>query len=223
MKRAAHQMELAVTRRRGGARPGAGRKARGPRPLVSHKPRARFEKPTPVHVTLRVREHVWNLRSGRSYRRIRLAFEKARGRFGVRLIHFSIQGNHLHLIVEADSTKALSRGLQGLCIRIAKALNAMMELAGRVFSDHYWSRLLRTPTELVNAIRYVLGNSQHHYGEKGVDRFSSAALPEEPRDNVLATPVGWLLRVGWKRARTAAAGAGEGDSVRRYGAVRIFS
>jgi hypothetical protein len=43
----------------------------------------------------------------------------------------------------------LSRALQGLCIRIAKALNAMMERPGGVFADHYWSRLLRTPTELV--------------------------------------------------------------------------
>jgi putative transposase len=175
--------------------------------MVSHKPRARFEKPTPVHVTMRVREHVWSLRSGRSYRRIRLAFEKARGRFGVRLIHFSIQGNHLHLIVEADNSRALSRGLQGLCIRIAKALNAMMERGGRVFSDHYWSRLLHTPAELVNAIRYVIGNNQHHYGEKGIDRFSSAGLATELRSKLLVAPVGWLLRAGWKRARTPAARA----------------
>ena len=39
-------------------------------------------------------------------------------------------GNHLHLIVEADGNEALSRAMQGLCIRIAKALNAMMNLAG---------------------------------------------------------------------------------------------
>ena len=54
------------------------------------------------------------------------------------------------LIVEADNDAALSSGMQGLCIRIARALNAMMERAGGVFADHYWSRLLRTPTELVN-------------------------------------------------------------------------
>jgi len=168
---------------------------------VSHKTRPRFEKPTPVHVTLRVRQHVWNLRSGRSYRRIRRAFASARERFGMRLIHFSVQGNHLHLIVEADSSGALSRALQGLCIRMAKALNAMMERSGGVFADHYWSRLLKTPTELVKAIRYVLGNHQHHYGERGIDRFSSAVLVAQDRESVLASPAGWLLRWGWKRAR----------------------
>jgi REP element-mobilizing transposase RayT len=168
---------------------------------VSHDERPRFARRTPVHVALRVRDHVWNLRSGRSYRRIRRAFEKARGRFGVRLIHFSVQGNHLHLIVEADHNEALSRAMQGLCIRIAKALNAMMSRSGAVFSDHYFARLLQTPTELVSAIRYVLGNHSHHFGEAGFDPFSSAALPEEQKDALLALPLGWMLRVGWKRAR----------------------
>jgi hypothetical protein len=56
---------------------------------------------------------------------------------------------------------------------------------------------------LVNAIRYVLGNHSHHYGEKGTDRFSSAVLAPAEREQVLAAPGGWLLRWGWKRARRA--------------------
>src|SRR5260221_2231296 len=115
---------------RGGKRPGAGRKPKGPRALVSHKLRPRFEKPSPVHVTLRVQNHVWNLRSSRSFRRIKRCFEKSRGRFGARLIEFSVQGNHLHLILEADGNESLSRAMQGLCIRIAKSLNAMMRRPG---------------------------------------------------------------------------------------------
>jgi REP element-mobilizing transposase RayT len=94
-----------------------------------------------VHVTLRMRDHVWNLRSRRSFRRIAECFKRASGRFGARLIEFSVQGNHLHLIVEADDHTALSRALQGLCIRIAKALNAMMERAVKVFGDHYHAAL----------------------------------------------------------------------------------
>src|SRR4051812_3201013 len=176
---------------RGGRRPGAGR-PRGSR--VSHAPRERFAKPLPVHVTLRMREHVWNLRSGRSFRRIRRCFENARGRFGARLIEFSVQGNHLHLILEADSKAALSRAMKGLCIRLAKALNAMMDRAGAVFFDHYHSRVLRTPAELVNAIAYVLQNAAHHFGNHAVDEYSSL----RNRD-VLAAATGWLLRKGWRR------------------------
>ena len=106
----ARQRELQFSRR-GGRRPGAGR-PKGDR--VSHGSRPRFDKAAAVHVTLRVRSHVWNLRSRRSYARIRRCFEKARGRFGLRLIHYNVLGNHLHLIVEADSDAALSRRSPGI-------------------------------------------------------------------------------------------------------------
>ena len=150
-----------------------------------------------MHVTLRVKEHVWNLRSRRSFRRIRRAFEKARGRFGARLIEYSVQGNHLHLILEADDNDALSRAMQGLCIRLAKALNALMSRAGRVFDDHYFGRLLKSPTELTRAIAYVLGNHQRHFGgSPEADAYSSATLSQAERVELLSFPVGWLLRVG---------------------------
>ena len=178
----------------GGPRPGSGR-PRGHR--TSHAARPQFGKPTPVHVTLRLQPHVWTLRSRRSFRRIRRCFEQARGRFGARLVEYSVQGNHLHLILEAEDSVALSRGMQGLAIRLARTLNALMGRKGRVFDDHYHSRLLRTPTELVRAIRYVLGNAAHHFGAAGADAFSSAALPKEAPE--LAAPVGWLLRRGTRR------------------------
>ena len=180
---------------RGGRRDGAGR-PRGNR--VSHATRPRFMRATPVHVTLRMRDHVWNLRSRRSFRRVRSCFEKARGRFGVRLVEFSVQGNHLHLILEADDHASLSRALQGLCIRIAKALNKMMGRAGKVFGDHYHAHLLTSPTALANAIAYVLGNAAHHFAAARRDPFSSA---EPAAREVLSEPRTWLLRVGWRRAR----------------------
>ena len=111
------------------------------------------------------------------------------------------RGDHIHLVLEADDDEALSRGMQGLAIRIARALNRMMRRTGSVFADHFFSRVLKTPTELVNAIRYVLGNHAHHFGEQGVDPYNSAALSGAERDALLAPAVGWLLRIGWRRAR----------------------
>ena len=187
---------------RGGKRAGAGRKPQGPRALVSHRARPRFDKPAAVHVTLRVADHVWNLRSKRCFRAVERCFAAARGRLGLRLIHFAVLGNHLHLIVEADSSLALSRGMQGLNIRVAKALNRVMRRSGAVFSDHYHARLVRTPSELVNAIAYVLGNHAHHHGgSAGRDPYSSADSASASRERVLADPRTWLLRVGWRRAR----------------------
>jgi REP element-mobilizing transposase RayT len=167
------------------------------RPLTSHKTRPRFDKATPVHVTVRVARHVWNLRSRRCFGVVTACFEASCGRLGLRLIEFAVLGDHLHLILEPDCNEALSRGMQGLNIRIAKALNRLMKDSGRVFADHYHARLLVTPTDLVNAIAYVLGNFAHHHGgTPGQDPFSSSNCR-----HVLAEPAGWLLKVGWRRAR----------------------
>jgi REP element-mobilizing transposase RayT len=155
-----------------------------------------------VHVTLRVGDRVWNLRSGRCFRVIESSLEEVRERFGLRVIEFTVLGNHLHLVVEADSDALLSRGMQGLAVRIAKALNRLMERCGSVFADHFHSHLLRNPTELVEALAYVLGNFARHFGgEPGRDPFSSATYDAARRARVLASPATWLLREGWQRAR----------------------
>ncbi len=77
-----------------------------------------------------------------------------------------------------------------------------MRTAGRVFADHYHSHVLETPTELVNALAYVLGNAEHHYRTRLRDPFSSGAYDPERRHLVLSDPQTWLVRVGWRRARS---------------------
>src|SRR6267142_591559 len=192
------QLTLRIPQR-GGKLKSAGRKRKAPRPRVSHKARPRFENPAAVLVTLRVSRGVWNLRSRRCFEAIEACFANARGRFGLRIIEFSVLGNHLHLLVEADSDQSLSRGMQGLGVRIAKALNRVMHRRGSVFDDHYHARLLHSPTQLANAIGYVLGNHEHHYGpSQGDDPYSSLACN---RLAVLSRPRTWLIRMGWRRSR----------------------
>jgi putative transposase len=186
-------------RTHGGKRRGAGRRPKGDRPLVSHKERPRFDKAAPAHVTLRVRNEVPNLRSSRRFAVIRRCFAAARGRHGLRLVEFTVMGNHLHLIVEAENSRSLTRGMQGLCIRLAKALNAVLQQRkGRVFADHYHSHLLTTPAEVANALKYVSSNAGHHFGRQGLD-WCSSQNPE--LRELLVAPVSWLLSVGWKRPR----------------------
>jgi REP element-mobilizing transposase RayT len=190
--------QLAFTlRTHGGKRRGAGRKPKGAKALVSHAPRPSFDRATPAHVTLKVRGNVPNLRSSRRFAVIRRCFAAARGLHGLRLVEFSVLDNHLHLVVEADSAQALSRGMNGLCTRLARRLNTFLHRQGKLFADHYHLRLLRSPTEVARAIRYVLTNASRHYGERGGDPFSSATPEVRP---VLAKAIGWLLRIGWHRA-----------------------
>jgi REP element-mobilizing transposase RayT len=177
-------------RRWGGYRPGAGRKPRGERLGVTHRRRAELARRFPVHVTVRMRPEVYNLRSRRCFRVIRAAFAAQNGRFGFRLNQFSVQGNHVHLIVEADGKQSLSRGMQGLSIRIAKALNRVMQRTGTVLADRYHAHILRTPNEVRRALDYVLDNARRHFGLPApIDRYSSEAA-----DATGAAPRTWLLR-----------------------------
>jgi REP element-mobilizing transposase RayT len=85
----------------------------------------------------------------------------------MRIVHFSVQGNHIHLLIEAADNDALERGMRGLTIRVAKALNRVMARRGPVFADHYHSRIVRTPTEAARALNYVLHNHAHHAEQWG--------------------------------------------------------
>jgi REP-associated tyrosine transposase len=208
MARAPKQIQMRLPTH-GGKRSGAGRKPAGAKAGVSHKRRPVLSRHHPVHVTMRVRQEVWNLRSRRCLRAIASGFARGKRRNGFRLVHFSVQGNHLHLLVEAETAERLARGIQGLAIRLARGLNRVMQRHGDVFADRYHAHALSTPTEVANALAYVLGNFVRHAARRGemisaswIDPYSSAAVSVELTGPPLVVPAQtWLLRVGWRRAR----------------------
>src|SRR5437879_10333360 len=96
---------------------------------------------------MRMARHVYNLRSRRAFSVIARSIAKAADRFGMRIVQFAVEGNHIHLVVEAESNDALSRAMQGFSIRVAKRLNEMMDRRDSVLGDRYHAHVLRTPTE----------------------------------------------------------------------------
>jgi len=222
---------------RGGWRPGAGR-PRG-RTTASHATRAAFTASVPQHVTLRLAPGLRSIRSGRAVSVVRAAIVAGGHREHFRVVHFNVQGNHLHLLVEARDEVALARGMIGLNTRLARRLNKLLGRRGRFFAERYHARALRTPREVRAAIRYVLLNARHHAAARGarlartwVDPYSSApwfdgwrkpiraeapwlrALTRSPCPT--ARPRTWLLAVGWKRGGLLAVDdvPGAGGSVR---------
>jgi REP element-mobilizing transposase RayT len=97
------------------------------------------------------------------------------------LVHYSVQGNHVHLLVEAEDERALSRGMNGLGVRVARGLNRVMGRKGKVLDDRYHGHVLRTPTEVRRARAYLLQNAERHYGVRGVDVYTSRVAVMEPR------------------------------------------
>jgi len=154
-------------------------------------------------------------------RAIERTFARGCVRQGFRLVHYSLQGNHAHLIVEADDRAALARGMTSIGARLALAVNRVAKRTGRVLADRYHVRPLRTPREVRNALRYVLLNVRKHAAGIArrvrrtvdcvldpassarwfdgwcagvvIDRISCTGPPTVARART------WLLAVGWRR------------------------
>ena len=211
---------------RGGRRPGAGRKPTGPRAGVPHAQRPRHDARHPVHVTLRAVQGLRSLRAENVFPALRRNLG-ASSRHGFRVVHYSVQGNHLHLIVEADDKQKLARGMQGLGIRLAKAVNRLLGRCGAVWSDRYHARALRTPREVRNGLVYVLLNARKHGAiGRGIDPCSSGTWFDGWRERIGApacpSPVArartWLLTVGWRRGGLVS--MGEAPAPERNGHVK---
>ena len=114
----------------------------------------------PLHITLRVQPAIKTLRDFDIYP----AFQKATitaAKFGqsmdddqwFRIVHLSIQSNHVHLLVEASSSDALSRGMQSFEISAAKWINKAVgkrfkrRRRGSVFADRYHAEPITSPMQ----------------------------------------------------------------------------
>ena len=217
-----------VFRTWGGFREGAGRPPSGNVPGASHLARPTLRACDPVHVTLRVTRRIPSLRRQAALTVLKRTFAAGKARHGFRLVHYSVQSHHLHLIVEAGGGSELARGLQGLSVRIARGMNRELGRRGRFFSERYHARALRTPREVRNALAYVLLNWRHHtetsalaaipirpdpYSSGGrfdgwaqappestVTREKGASTPWDGPDSDTVVPAKtWLLKVGWRR------------------------
>ncbi len=213
MRREAEQLELDRVRH-GGRRPGAGRKP-GSNPRIRHRSRGSFARRLPCHVTLKMRSGIPSLRTVRLVSELERSFSLGCERDDFRLVHYSLQGNHAHLIVEADDEDALGRGMKALASRLARAVHRVFKRKGPVLADRYHMRALRTPREVRNALAYVLLNARRHAASAGrtlssafgIDPASSGRWFDGWRNAVgavgpsppVASPRSWLLSVGWRR------------------------
>jgi REP element-mobilizing transposase RayT len=183
----------------GGARARAGRKQVNERKSQPHRARRELAANQPVLVTLRVAQSVRRMRRRDAYRAIRNAMKVVLARTDFRIVHLSIQANHVHMLVEADTKLALARGMQAFQISAARRLNAVdLDGAGRarrgvVFPDRYHCEALRTPTRVRRALSYVLNNWRKHREDRVpatrtwvIDPYSSAR-----------SFLGWYERAAW--------------------------
>jgi REP element-mobilizing transposase RayT len=163
-----------------------------------------------------MREDVPSLRRRIFVEEMRRSFAASCERGFFRVTQFSIQRDHVHLLVEASNELALGRGMKSISARVARAVNRVFRRRGAVLLGRYHVRALRTPREVRNALAYVLLNSRKHWQQRHgvappvrIDAASSGTWfdgwsrcfgrqfsSREPPP--IAAPRSWLLRVGWR-------------------------
>jgi len=208
------QLALESQSRWGGVRAGAGRKP-GSFRRDPHRRRAPLASRHPCHVTLKVDKDLPSLRTAELVAELERSWGEVRegGRF--RLVHYSIQCDHVHMIIESGSARDLACGLKSIAARFARGVKRVFHRAGRVLADRCHVHVLRTPREVRNAIAYVLLNSRRHLAKRGralpriawIDPASSGrwfsgwrtGAPPSHEPPAVAAPRTWLLSVGWRR------------------------
>ena len=180
---------------------------------VPHRARPKLAGKHPVHVTYRMAKDVKNLRRFKVWRALTRAFVKA-NKDGFRICQFSVQGNHVHLICEADDERALSQGLRGFATSVSKRFHGLMGRTGSAFEGRYHVVQMTSPLQVRHTLCYVLQNARRHGMHRGmprgwVDPYSSfryfdgwdgaVTSPPEGETPLVAPAKTWLLRVGWKR------------------------
>jgi hypothetical protein len=175
----AKQLEMKGCAGHGGKRKGAGRPNRSG--LASHGTRKRVNFKVPLHINTKLRAELPNIRRKEVLKILQACCLRAQ-KFGLRVIHYSMQSNHLHFICEAQDNVALGRGMQSLAGAFAKALKKAMlrwkgcrHVKGAVFVERYHLTAIGSPTQMKRTLRYVLLNStKHSGGDEYVDPYSSA-------------------------------------------------
>jgi REP element-mobilizing transposase RayT len=163
-----------------------------------------------VHVTIRLRDGFPSLRQGPEHALLLELFAAASECDGFRLVHYSVQASHVHLLCEARGRRDLTRGIRSVAIRMARRLNRHWGRSGTVVDDRHHDRILRSPREVRHALAYVLNNAARHGSwsiRRGPDPYSSGRWFDGWRGcdaqtvvpTLLAAPKTWLLGVGWRR------------------------
>lgn len=167
-----------------------------------------------------------SLQSQKAFSVFKEAAEKARAQ-GLQVNHYSIQSNHIHMIVECWNNRELERALKSFTIRLARGLNRTFQLKGPVFHGRFHMHVLTTPSEVRHALKYVLLNETKHTRKvTKLDHLSSGhqfkewptligrswrtrIIPPRTADrkklatlhaHLCSTPRTWLLRLGWQRS-----------------------
>jgi REP element-mobilizing transposase RayT len=146
---------------------------------IRHRKREEISRPRPLHLTIKLNRA--DIQNKTVLKILRNAIQRARLR-GLKIIHYSLEHDHVHLFAEGESNLILSKGMQGLGVSLSKRINNALKIKGQRYKTRYHLRVLKSATEVKNVINYILKNGIKHKRCKTViNAFNSAIVLHEWR------------------------------------------
>lgn len=141
-------------------------------PGIRHVRRLKLKRPSSLHLTIKVRENK-DIQSKRILKALHHAIKRARLK-GLKVVHYTLEYNHVHLLVESVDNKILHKGMQAFGITITKAINKIKRTKGAVYKNRYHLRLINSPRQLKNVLHYIFTNGvKHKRTSSKIDLFNS--------------------------------------------------
>ncbi|MGZ3788931.1 MAG: transposase [Bacteriovorax sp.] len=134
---------------------------------IRHTRRPFLKKPSSLHLTVKIKKNKADLKNKSVLGILKRAILNAR-RQGLKVIHYSLEYDHVHLLIEAENNHILGKGMQAFGVTLSKAINRMRRLKGGVYKHRYHFRQISGTRELKNVMKYIFTNGLKHKTAKGI-------------------------------------------------------
>lgn len=155
MKKIRKNTQLSLINPRSAGRPASNDKG------IRHTRRERITKQSALHFTIKVRENKADIKNKRLLKILHHAIKRARLK-KLKVLHYSLEYNHVHLLVEARDNQIIHQGMQAFGISFAKAINKIKFLKGRVYKNRYHFRKITSLRDYKNVLLYIFRNGIKH-------------------------------------------------------------
>ncbi len=161
MKKIRKNTQLTLINRKGAGRPALHD------PGIRHTNRPHIKKPASLHLTIKVKKKKAEIKNKSVLKILKRAILNARKQ-GLRVIHFSLEYDHVHLLIEADNNLILGKGMQAFGVTLSKAINRLKKLKGGVYKHRYHFRQISSTRELKIVMNYIFTNGLKHGTAKSI-------------------------------------------------------
>lgn len=157
---------------------------------IRHLKRAQINRPMPLHLTIKLKKaYMQNGQNVQNKHILKHAIKRARI-MGLKIVHYSLEHDHVHLYTECESNVILTKAMKAFGVSLAKNINKYFSSKGQVYKTRFHLRILKSASEVKNVINYILKNGIKHKRANSIfDPYNSSFAIHDIR--ILGVKLNW--------------------------------